>query len=156
MRGIRDQFTSLGVTLQNPNTFYPGFSVGGSAGDAGLQPQATGNTMAQVYYSVMTFPVGNPEAVAATITLKVRRIDLPADWTVNITPSQVTLDPGVQTDVTLTVGAGSPTRQGTTPRVAVEAYDGATLLGGVTFDIIVPNYAPFDGKLRVYLPAVHR
>ena len=89
----------------------------------------------------------------------------PAVWTpvyssitvdTTFTPGQVTLDPGVQTDVALTVRAGSPTRQGTTPRVAVEAYDGATLLGGVTFDIIVPNYAPFDGKLRVYLPAVHR
>ena len=156
MRAIRDQFISLGVTLQNPNTFYPGISVSGGAGDASLQPQATGNTMAQVYNSVITFPVGNPEASAATITLKVRRIDLPADWTVNVTPGQITLDPGVQTDVTLTVGAGSPTRQGTTPRVAVEAYDGTTLLGGVTFDIIVPYYAPFDGKLRVYLPAVQR
>jgi hypothetical protein len=154
MRAIRDQFISLGLTLQNPNTFYPSFSVTGGAGDAGLQPQATGNTMAQVYNSVISFPVGNPGASAATITLKVRRIDLPADWTVNVTPSQVMLDPGAQTTVTLTVGAGSPTRWGTIPRVAVEAYDGTTLLGGVTFDIVVPYYAPFDGKLHVFLPAV--
>ena len=156
MRGIRDQFTSLGITLQNPSTFYPSVTVTGGAGDAGLQPQAAGNTMAQVYNSVITFPVGNPEASAATITLKARRIDLPADWTVNVTPSQITLDPGAQIDATLTVGAGSPTRQGTTPRVAVEAYDGTTLLGGVTFDIVIPYYAPFDGKLRVFLPAVRR
>ena len=153
MRGIRDQFASLGIVLQNPYVFYPPLVV---AGDAPLQPQAAGNTMAQVYNSVMSFPLANPGTATALITLKTRRIDLPADWTVDVTPTQVSLAAGAQATITVTVGAGSPTRQGTVPRVAVEAYDGATLLGGVTFDIMVPRYAPFDGTLRTYLPGVQR
>ena len=68
---------------------------------------------------------------------------------------QVTLAPGQQTTVTVTVIAGSPVPQGSIPRVAVEGYAGSQLLGGVVIDIMVPNYAPFDGKLHLFLPLIN-
>ena len=84
--------------------------------------------------------------------MSARQIDLPADWMVDISPNQISLAPGQQMTVTVSVIAGSPVPQGSTPRVAVEGYVGSQLLGGVVIDIMVPNYAPFDGKLHVYLP----
>ncbi|HEX7432746.1 MAG TPA: Ig-like domain-containing protein [Anaerolineaceae bacterium] len=144
---------ALGNSMLYPPTFHPGFSV---SGGAGLSPNATGNTMAQIYNSVSTIQLANPLAVPALIDVSARRIDLPADWTVYVSPVQVTLAPGEQTTVTVTIITGSPVPQGITPRVAVEGYAGTTLLGGVVIDTMVPNYTAFDGKLHVFLPLLNK
>ena len=34
--------------------------------------------------------------------------------------------------------------------------NGTHLLGGFTFDIIIPHCTPFDGKLLIYVPAIQR
>ncbi len=143
----------LGNVLLNPPIFAPSIHVSGSAG---LSPEAAGNSMAQVYNSVTTVLLGNPTLQTATITVSARRIDLPADWSLYVTPSQITLDPGKTATVTLTIVAGSPVPQGALPRVAVEGYASGVLLGGVVVDTTIPNYAPFDGKLHVYLPLLSR
>ncbi len=154
MLDIADQFDNLGYILEHPNAFAPGFAVGGSAGF--MAQVAPTNSMAQVYNTVTTFQLANPLAAQTQITLKVRRVDLPADWAVTVSPDQVTLDPGQQLTVTVTLLAGAPLPQGSRPRVAVEAYAGSTLLGGVVIDVVVPEYHPFDGFLHVYTPLIMR
>jgi hypothetical protein len=46
--------------------------------------------------------------------------------------------------------------QGAQPRVAIEGYISDTLIGGVVLDVMIPEAAFFDGKLRIYLPLVVR
>jgi hypothetical protein len=153
MQQISEDLYSLGQVLAHPAVFAPGYHVGG----IGLmQQQTAGNTMAQVYDTLATIPLYNPNAITTTVTLRSRRVDLPADWAVDVSPAQVTLGPHELTDVTVRVEAGSPLAQGSTPRVAVEGYIGNQLLGGVTIQTVVPGYRFFDGNLRVYLPVVKR
>ncbi len=148
----------LGDALLYPDTFMPGFSVSGGAGllQATGVLSGTGNTMAQIHNTSTTIQVGNPLTQTAPIDMRARRIDLPADWVVDVSPAQISLAPSEQTTVTVRVLTGSPIPQGTIPRVAVEGYANNQLLGGVAIDIVVPNYVFFDGKLRVYLPLVLR
>ena len=88
MQQISQQLNALGVQLTNPVVFRPGFSISGSAGKP-VQQNAVGNLMAQVFNTVETIPVSNPSLTTTkTITLKVRRVDLPADWTVAVSPAR--------------------------------------------------------------------
>ena len=157
MQQIAAQFINLGNVLANPGVFNPGYSVAGAGPQPVGAPQAAGNTMAQVYNVTATTLLANPSLTTSeTVTLSVRRIDLPADWSVEVSPSQVTLGPNTAITVTVNILAGSPLPQGSRPRVAVEGYNGSVLLGGVVIDVVVPVYQPFDGKLRQYLPAISR
>jgi hypothetical protein len=146
---------NLGNALLHPYAFAPGFSVGGSAG---LKPTAvmtgTGNTLAQIGDTSTTIQLGNPLTQTTLINVNARRIDLPADWAVTVSPAQVTLAPGEVTTVTVNILTGSPAAQGSVPRVAVEGYTSGQLLGGVVVDVIVPNYMPYF--LRTYLPLIRK
>jgi hypothetical protein len=143
-----------GDAILHPNMFNSGFHVGGGAG---LGPNtATGNLMAQVYNTTEAIQVGNPLTATTTIDLQARRIDLPADWSVSVSPGQVVLAPDQVVTATVTVLAGAPLPQGRTPSVAVEGYAGGQLLGGVVVEIMVPNYIYFDGNLYLYLPFIRR
>jgi hypothetical protein len=147
---------NLGNALLHPYAFAPGFSVGGSAGllQATAVTTVTGNALAQIGNTSTTVQVGNPLSITTAIDLLPRRIDLPADWAVTVSPAQVTLAPGEVTTVTVNILTGSPASQGSVPRVAVEGYAGSQLLGGVVVDVIVPNYMP--GFLHMYLPTLRR
>jgi Bacterial Ig-like domain (group 1) len=154
MEQISTDFYQLGSELANPTPFNPGITV---TGGAALQPQAAlANTMVQIYDTVSTLQVGNTTNVTATVDLTARRIDLPADWAVQVSPAQVTLGPGEQTTVTVSIIAGAPLPQGSRPRVAVEGKINGQLIGGVVEEILAPMYRPFDGKLRDYIPLVRR
>jgi hypothetical protein len=142
---------SISDGLLHPTLFNPGFHVGGSAGRA---PQSSGNLMAQIQNSTETIRVSNPLTQSATINLQTRRIDLPADWAVSVSPAQVTLAPGEQITATVTIAAGAPLPQGSLPSVAVEGYSGSQLLGGVTIQVVVPKYRVFDGKFHQFFPLV--
>jgi hypothetical protein len=137
--------------LLHPELFNPGFSVSGGAGRAA---QSSGNLMAQIQNSSETIQVSNPLTQSATINLQTRRIDLPADWAVSVSPAQVTLAPGEQISATVTIAAGAPLPQGSLPSVAVEGYSGSQLLGGVTIQVVVPKYRVFDGKFHQFFPLV--
>jgi hypothetical protein len=150
MQQISQDLYSLGVVLANPTVFSPGFSVSG--GLAPDQTQAGANTMAQIYNLVTTVQLANPNLTTSLIDLRARRIDLPADWTVDISPAQISLGPGEQTTVTVSIIAGSPLAQGSRPSVAVEGYISGQLIGGVTLEVVVPTYQPFDGSFHVYMP----
>jgi len=86
----------------------------------------------------------------------VRRVDVPSDWLVTVSPVSITLAPGAQTTVTVTVIPGASAVQGSVARVAVEGYAGSTLLGGVVVDTLLPRYIFFDGKLHAHLPVAIR
>ena len=143
----------LGRSLLAPSAYEPGLSI---SGGAGLRPTiATSNTLAQINNLVETLQLGNPLTTTALIDIRARRIDLPADWMVSVSPAQVSLAPGEQTTVTVTIAPGSLVPQGSIPRVAVEGYAGSQLLGGVAIDIVVPQYVPF-APYHMYLPLVRR
>ena len=150
---LMDVFNLLSDHLLHPDMFASSFSVGGGAG---LRAAAVGisNTLAQVHETVTTLQLGNPLTQTESIEVRVRRVDLPADWIVSISPAQVILAPDEQTIVTVRVLPGAPTPQGSIPRMAVEGYAGNQLLGGVAINIVVPRYMP--DSLRVYLPLIRR
>jgi hypothetical protein len=143
---------ALGLALIDQLNYAPGFSVG-----AGLHaPAADGNSLAQINNSVVTVQVGNPMSQTAVIDLRARRIDLPADWAVSVSPAQVSLDPGETTTVTVTVLTGSLVAQEARPLVAIEGYIGNELIGGVAIEVIVPKYVLFDGNVHIYLPLMKK
>ncbi len=143
----------LGNALLESYSFMPGFGVSGGAGL--LATTASGNTMAQINNTEATLQVSNPFTQTTVIDLVTRRIDLPADWTASVSPAQVSLAPGEQITATVTILTGSLVPQGAIPRVSVEGYADDQLLSGVLFDIVVPHYVLYDGKLHVYLPMVN-
>ncbi len=154
MKDISTSFLTLGNILTNPTTFAPGLTVSGGA--TPLKPQAAGNTMVQIHNTVTTLQVGNSTGITATIDLSARPINLPADWAVQVSPSQVTLPAGGQITATVSIVAGAPVPQGSILQVAVEGHIGTQLLGGVAVEVLAPYYRPFDGRLHVYLPVVNR
>lgn len=116
---------------------------------------SNGNTLAQINNVVETLQIGNPLTQTALIDIRLRRLDLPADWMVSVSPAQVSLAPGEQTTVTVTIVPGSLAPQNSIPRLAVEGYANNQLLGGVVIAIVVPSYVPF-APYHIYLPQVRR
>jgi hypothetical protein len=141
--------------------YVPNFGPGDGA-YSGLQPVSstaaltTTEDLLRVFETVAAVPVGNPLTQTATIDLRMRRIDVPADWTLEVMPSTVSLAPGQQVTVTVRIQAGTSAVQGTRPRVAVEGYASGQLIGGVAVDVLLPRYAQFDGSVRTFLPMVLR
>ena len=154
MQIVANDLAQLGNILLHPEVFAPPIHVSGGAGLRASQAITSGNTMAQTYDNSTTLLLSNPLTQTAVIDVKVRRIDLPADWGVAVSPAQVTLAPGEVTTVTVNMLPGSPAPQGSVPRAAVEGYANGQLLGGVAVEIGVPNYVP--GFLRVFLPLVKK
>ncbi len=109
----------------------------------------------RVFETVGTIEVANPKSTAATVDLRVRRIDLPPDWTVTVTPQAPLLQPGERISVTVSIQAGTAAAQGTTPRATVEGYIGNELIGGVAFDVLLPLASVAEAK-SIYLPSIQR
>ena len=145
---------NLGNALLHPYAFAPGLAIGGSAGllQATVATTAISNTLAQIGNISTTLQLGNPLTQTTMIDVSARRIDLPADWAVDVSPAQISLAPGEVTTVTVNILTGSPVPQGSAPRVAIEGYAGSQLLGGVVVDVVVPQYLP--GFMRVDLPLI--
>ena len=145
----------LGSALLHSYNFSPNYALTSTVGL--LQPAAAGgNTLVQIYNTTTTLQVGNPLTPTTAIDLRTRRIDLPADWSVSVSPAQVTLAPQAAATITVAILAGSPLAQGSQPQVAVEGYAGSQLLGGVAVQLAAPNYVLFDGHLHLYLPLLRR
>ncbi len=109
-------------------------------GGAGLAAEPT--RLVALYQAEQTFELCNPLSTAAEITFKIRRMNTPSDWLVQIYPPRLTLQPGERRTISVIIGAGAPTPQGITPGMAIEAYAGAQLLGGVLFEPRVPYLVP--------------
>jgi hypothetical protein len=102
-----------------------------------------------------TFLVGNPTDHTAVVTLQVKPVDMPIDWTVALDVQAITLEPGQQVTVTVTTTPGSLAVQGTQLRVAIEGYIDGNLIGGVVQDVVVPKYVYFTPPpWKIYLPMI--
>ncbi len=147
--------TALASALRGVGLAFSSNPLVGTSSE-GRASQAISNNLTLIYATSYSFQVGNPLTQTAKISLTVRRLDMPSDWMVTVMPITVTLAPQAITTATVTVEPGSAAVQGTLPRVAIEGYAGRRFLGGVALDILVPQRLAFDGKLRVYLPALLR
>ena len=98
----------------------------------------------------------NPKPLTrtATIDLRVRPVDVPADWLLHVSPVSATLRPGEQITATVSIAPGKAAVQGTAPRVAVEGYVDDSLLGGAVIDLFLPRREAYDGMYRAFLPFV--
>jgi len=107
----------------------------------GSQPSKASatNHLVRVFQHTQQIPVGNPLDTASSITLRVRKINMPSDWMVTVTPQTLSLGPKKSQMVSVSVGAGTATPQGTKPTVAIEGYAGDILIGGVTVETWVPT-----------------
>jgi len=137
-------YRELGAILQNPPNFPSDLPA---AGPRRAAPQA--NRLLRVFETVQSFGVRNPLASTATVELRIRRVDLPGDWMVDVAPTSVTLGAGAQTTATVSVRAGAAAVQGTRPRVAVEGYANGQLIGGVALDVLLPRQVVFEPGARV-------
>jgi hypothetical protein len=84
-------------------------------------------------------PVSNPRDETATIELRVRRLGVPADWMVRVAPRTLTLSPGEEASVTITLQPGTSAVQATQPRIAVEGYVDGSLINGVVVGVMIPR-----------------
>jgi len=153
MTAAAQAFRELSLAL----TFVPMFgSTGGIGLASSLAPAGVDPNLVRIGDPVYDFQVGNPFTVPATVTLQVRRIDLPPDWIITLSTDEVVLEPGEQVTVTATASPGLPGVQGTQPRFAVEGFVNGVLLGGVEFSVYLPEEWPFLGADRLFLPIVLR
>jgi hypothetical protein len=148
-----DFYGRLGNAILNPPSFG-----GPVSGHAGLAFSATpgGNNLLRAYGAVETIQVGNPLAQTAVIDLKVRALGLPADWVVSLSQSQVTLEPGQQVTLTVTILPGLPLVQGTQPSLAIEGYVGSQLIGGYAIHMAAPRYVDYTKPFQIYLPLMKK
>jgi hypothetical protein len=149
---IANAFRNAGLDIIAPPAF--GISMGGSPGR--LAENTPDHNLVRVFETVGTIEVGNPRNTTATLDLRVRRIDLPPDWNVTVTPQAPVLQPGESISVTVAIQPGTAAVQGAIPRVAVEGYIGNDLIGGVTFDVLLPMASVADAVKPIYLPAIQR
>ncbi|MDD3825185.1 MAG: Ig-like domain-containing protein [Anaerolineae bacterium] len=147
LSAVADALRSLGPVLQNPPNFE---EDAGRAADASL----AATNLARIFVSQTPFQIGNPLAETATVELRVRRLDLPPDWMVTVSPAAVELGPGEEVTGLLGIRPGLAAVQGTQPRVAVEGYVDGELIGGVVTEVMVPRHVLGGPKQKVYLPLV--
>jgi hypothetical protein len=112
--------------------------------------------LVRIYSAAFHLEVGNPLTYTADLELLARPIDLPPDWMVTVDPPAVTLAPQEVMPVTVLVRPGTASVQATRPRLAVEGYAGGQLLGGVTLEVMVPDWVQFGNASWVYLPLLLR
>jgi hypothetical protein len=135
----------LGAVLMNPGNFPP--SGGGLA-------QSTPNNLVRIFSARARIQVRNPLGNTAAVELRIRPVNLPPDWMVNVSPSKATLASGQTITAEVQFTPGMAAVQGLQPRAAVEAFADNTLIGGVVVDVLVPQAVYFDGQLRLYLPLI--
>lgn len=121
------------------NIFPSGQITGIKKSDSLAPDSDTTNNLVKVYSSNVDFYVANPLSAETAITLSLRNIDIPNDWTVSINPKSATIKPGEMITATVAITAGTAAVQGTTPRIAVEGYASGSLIGGVVIDVAVPE-----------------
>jgi hypothetical protein len=127
------------------HAFRPPTSAFGSGPSARmLMTSGDYHNLVRSFDHTTSFLVGNPLPETATVELRVRRIDLPPDWTVLLETPSLTLAPGEEVRVSATIQPGTAARQGSVPRAAVEGYISGELIGGVVLDILLPEEAPYE------------
>lgn len=99
--------------------------------------------------------VGNPLTQTATIELRTRRLGVPADWMITVIPQTLTLSPGEESSVTVTLQPGTSAIQATQPRIALEGYIDGSLINGVVIGVMIPRTKAFDPENPPRPPLPH-
>jgi hypothetical protein len=146
-------YRAAGRALLSPPAY--GGASGGSPGLEAIEAEPE-HQLVRLFAMPFTVPVGNPLNAPATIELRARAIDLPADWAVYINPTSANLPPGGTFTATVTLIPGAAVVQGTLPRVAIEGYAGDQLIGGLVLGAGAPQQHIFDGHLDLFLPSVNK
>jgi hypothetical protein len=154
-----DQYETLGWTILR--SFSSGFGTfGGGGGAAAAQAlrasSPAGHNLARVFETEATIQVGNPLTQTATIDLELRSLGIPSDWVISLSQNSVTLAPGEQVSVTITIQPGLPVVQGTQSGLAVEGFVDGVLIGGVALDVVVPTNVDYTHPYKMYLPTISR
>jgi hypothetical protein len=146
-------YRGMASDLQAASRFAPAPTSAASTVSNGLQAPA--NKLARMGEIQQTIQIGNPFSSTTTIALRVRPVNLPPDWVVSLSASSLTLAPGQQQPLTVTIVPGTAI-QGGEAEVAVEGYANDQLIDGVAFDIPVPEQRAFERPFTVYLPVTVR
>lgn len=97
------------------------------------------SNLLRTHENSQTFTLANPGNSKALVELKIRRLDIPPEWAINVFPETITLAAHEETTGTIEVKATTAWIRGTRPRVAVEGYIGTQLIGGVVMDVLIPK-----------------
>jgi hypothetical protein len=93
-----------------------------------------------------SFEVGNPTDARAPVELRIRPVDVPADWSYWLSDPAPVLDPGQTTNVLLRMDPNGDMLRGRVVRIGVEGFINDTYIGGVYVERRVPE---FDFKVRL-------
>ena len=110
---------------------------------AGVAAAEEDDNLARIYNHTSTIQVGNPLDHTATVDLRIRRLSMPLEWPVDVSPASIVLEPGEEATVTITISATTPWPQGTRSEVAIEGIAEGKLLGGVVVALLVPKSVAF-------------
>lgn len=141
-----EAFRGQGAYLIEPVNFAEEPGREGLSGQfllAGVALTGESSNLARVYEHSSTIQIGNPLDHEATIELRLRPISIPVGWQTEVSVDSVTLKPGEEATVTVSISATTPAAQGSLAKLAVEGYAEGQLLGGVVVAVLVPNYVPF-------------
>ncbi len=133
-------------------------------GVSAVKPAQSGNPVAiPVTPLTEQFEVGNPTDRTATVELLVRPVDLPVNWTYDLSATSITLEPDETASVTLTLRPrNNQMIEETEIQVAVEGFIGSENIGGILFEYRSPRYyatadeVPTDTSGSLFLPLIER
>ncbi|MEM7705899.1 MAG: Ig-like domain-containing protein [Pseudomonadota bacterium] len=85
------------------------------------------------------FRLGHDRSTTETVDLVVKPLNIPSNWTYELSDRSITLDAGQIEIVTLTLNPSASNLGGDRVDLAVEGYIGDELLGGILFDYTLPQ-----------------
>lgn len=104
---------------------------------------------------VYNFEVGHQLSGNRTVNLQVRPVNLPVNWTYELSSANVAVDEGETQTVTLTLYPGSEQLEDDVVQVTVEGYVDGDLVGGILLQHTTPRYMPRSDN-SIYLPLLVR
>jgi hypothetical protein len=100
---------------------------------------------------VFQFDVGHPFNNTRDVKLVVKPVNLPLNWTYELSSNSFTLDSDEVAEATLTLYPGKKMLGGDLVQVAVEGYVDGELVGGILMEHNTPHLAPLSD---LYLPMI--
>jgi nucleoid-associated protein YgaU len=147
---ILPRWASLAAALRAAGDTLLSIPAFGSVAEVPTTPVSEDGTQTQglvrLSETVARVPVRNPREGTATIELRLRRLGVPADWMVRVAPRTLTLPPGQEATVTVTLQPGTSAVQATQPRIAVEGYVDGSLINGVVVGVMIPRPRTYKVK----------
>jgi len=102
---------------------------------------------------VFQFDVGHPFNNTRDVELVVKPVNLPLNWTYELSSVSFTLDSDEVAEATLTLYPGKEMLEGDLVQVAVEGYVDGELVGGIMMEHNTPHLTPLTD---LYLPVISR